>query len=241
MALAGTAHADTILGVYLGAGAWYYSTGGQFEDTNNSPSTTIYIDGDLGFGDNTGGYFYLAFEHFVPFLPNVKVEYTGMDATSKNTITEALEFEGETFAIGDTVDSTINVSHTDLIFYYELLDNWVNLDLGITARIFDGEISLESSSVANASQSLDFTIPLLYGKAKFELPFTGWYLSIEGDYIGYSGSTYSDIQGSFGWESSIGLGFEAGYRAMVFDLDDIQHLNTNIEFKGSYAALTYHF
>ena len=63
-----------------------------------------------------------------------------------------------------------------------MLDNVVDLDLGITARLFDGEASLIGAT-QQQSMVLDVTVPLLYGKAGLGLPGTGWHADVAANWI----------------------------------------------------------
>ena len=50
---------------------WQTDTQGGFADSNNTA--------DFNFDDETNTALYIAFEHPVPFLPNVKVNHTTLD------------------------------------------------------------------------------------------------------------------------------------------------------------------
>ena len=60
-----SAIADTVLGLYLGAEGWNMSADGGF--ANNSDLQ------QFNFDDETQGSFYVALEHPVPLIPNIKV------------------------------------------------------------------------------------------------------------------------------------------------------------------------
>lgn len=63
-----TAKADFI-GVYAGAGSWYHSATGKVDHLG----TPADLEQDLGFDKNWSGFFYLAVEHPVPLIPNVRL------------------------------------------------------------------------------------------------------------------------------------------------------------------------
>jgi hypothetical protein len=45
-----------------------------------------------------------------------------------------------------------------------------------------------------------------------------------------------------GYESKVGLGFEAGYRAVQFELKEFEDVqNAQIDINGPYAAVNFHF
>lgn len=240
LALPCTSQADTVFGIYVGGGSQKFDFTGEFEDADLSSDVgEIDLDDDLGLSDESGNYLYIAIEHPIPVLPNIMLASTTAEQDASSTINRTIEFDGGEFNAGDEVDSTIDISHIDATFYYELLDNWVNLDLGLTLRQFDGEISLESST-DSAQEDLDFTAPLLYGKAQIDLPLTGLYVAASGNWIGSGGNAFLDSMAKVGYESSIGLGVEAGYRNISIKVDE-DDLEADLAFSGVYAAATFHF
>ena len=82
---------------------------------------------------------------------------------------------------------------------------------------------------------------MVYAKAKFDLPLSG--LSVETDvsYITYADSDFYDVKGGILYETSFGLGGTVGYRAEKIKLDDVSDAYSDIEIKGAYAGLYYHF
>ena len=166
--LPGVAVADTILGIYAGASRWDYELDGSF----SSDGTTINTDTDLQLDDDDSNVLYVALEHPIPLLPNVKIQRNDLDFSGSATLGRDITYAGTTFLNGVDINSTLDLSNTDYILYYEILDNWVNLDLGLNFKKFDGDASI-SSLGQSASEDLDETLPMLYGKAQFDLPFTG--------------------------------------------------------------------
>ncbi len=88
-------------------------------------------------------------------------------------------------------------------------------------------------------------LPMLYGKAQLDLPLTGWSVAAEASGIGYSGDAVLDYTVKIAYESDLipflGLGFEAGYRSLTLELEELDDLETDLEIKGPYAAVTMHF
>ncbi|MCK5334595.1 MAG: TIGR04219 family outer membrane beta-barrel protein, partial [Gammaproteobacteria bacterium] len=130
-----SASAAMILGFDAGVYVWQTSTTG-----------TVGVDDSAGMeGDNNVAYF--AFEHPIPFVPNVKLQTTDMVAASGT--------------------NTIDLSHTDSILYYEILDNFISVDIGLTSRAFDGSYDF------GTPQAMTDTSILLYGSAEVIIPITG--------------------------------------------------------------------
>ncbi|AOE49234.1 TIGR04219 family outer membrane beta-barrel protein [Kangiella sediminilitoris] len=234
----GTASADFI-GLYAGTENWNYdaegiiSTGGGDIDLNQ----------DLGFSDNDDNTYYVAFEHPVPFLPNVKVQQTNLEGKATGTTTQSFIFNDLAFPQGSAVASAYDLSHTDYTLYYELLDNWVNLDLGLNAKEFDGFMSVNyqaTSGTVGSTLDLSGTIPTAYGKAQFDFPLTGLSAGVTANIGEKSGDKISDIKGFIAYEGGTGFGVEFGYRTFDIEFDNFDSLASDIKFDGYYAGFTLH-
>jgi len=185
----------------------------------------------------------LILEHPIVALPNIRYQGYELDSTGTSTLDTDINFNGETFASGNRVTSTLDLSHDDIVLYYELLDNWVSLDLGVDLKRFDGEISVNGG--INTSVDVDETIPLLYLSARFELPYNGFYVgaNINADFInlGLSDSSAQDSTIMLGYESGNGLGVEGGFKYFSLQLDDANNLDTDLEYDGIYFNGYYNF
>jgi len=233
-----TAHADTVFGVYFGAYTWQADYTGDITDTN--ADQTVDLEDDLGFSDEDTNVFYIAIEHPVPILPNVRLQQTTLNQSAHGRLTRDFTLDDVDFFTDQAVAAKLDLTHTDLTLYYEILDNWVNLDVGLTARKFDGKIAMVSAN-ANASVDIDQTLPMLYIAAQFDLPLTGLSAAIDGNAIAYSGNSLIDINGFIQYELPIGLGVRGGYRRFTLELDDVNDINSDLTLDGYYAALTFHF
>ena len=242
------ASADT-LGFFAGAGTFDPEFSGTFQNSDTSDNVgEIDLEDDLGLDDDTATFFYVALEHPVPLLPNIRLARTDMEQKGTSTLERTIEFDGNTYNAGVDVESVVDLSHTDFTLYYELLDNWVNLDLGLTVRQFDGQLSVSGdvdpgpgTTIETAQEDLDFPVPLLYAKAQFDLPFSGFYAAVDGNFIGYGGNSFLDATGKIGYETSVGFGVEAGLRSISLEIDDEEDVEADLEFSGMYLSAFYHF
>lgn len=235
----GAAQADTIFGVYAGVGQWKSELSGDVGITDTDFST-------LGFEEENNNMFYIALEHPVPVLPNIMLKRTDLSTNGSATLQSNVQFDNVIFPAGTTLVTDIDMTHTDATFYYEILDNWLNLDLGLTARSFEGELLASNDDVVPLSETveLDAVIPLVYVKGQIDLPFTGF--SIKGDVnaIAYSGDSISDISAAVAWHSNflvVDLGVELGYRRMNLEIDDLGDLQTDLTLDGPYLSINAHF
>ncbi|MFA7554434.1 MAG: TIGR04219 family outer membrane beta-barrel protein [Spongiibacteraceae bacterium] len=235
-ALSTTAIADTI-GFEIGAYAWQPNFSGSVE--SGKLSSNIDIEDDLGFDDESSTVFYALLEHPIPLIPNLRIQQTELDISTNNT-TAPFSFGGEVYT--GNISSNIDLSHTDLTFYYEILDNWVSLDVGFTARIIqDGLVEIHDRTT-NQTESFeaDGVLPLLYLAARFELPLTGLYAGGDINGLGINNDSIIDYKVNIGYETSIGLGLEAGYRNFSIDYDD-NNDTADLTIDGAYISAFYHF
>ena len=229
---------DTIFGVYAGGGVWSTDVDGDFTFVGVGGNDEIDLSEDLDLEGESNTVLYVAVEHPLPFIPNIKLQRSEMTSDSTTTLTESIDFDDVTFPVNEVVNSTIDLSHTDATLYYELLDNWVSLDVGLTIRLFDGEIDISSESDPTLTDTLeiDAPIPMLYGKAQIDLPFSGFSVAAELNTLG----VVSDLTIKGAYESPYRFGVEAGYRTFSVSLDDVDDLDTSIDVDGIYMGLTLH-
>ncbi|WP_414729237.1 TIGR04219 family outer membrane beta-barrel protein [Zhongshania aliphaticivorans] len=219
-----------IVGATAGAYMWKQSWDGDVK----AGSDSIDMNDDLGYDDETGKSFYVALEHPVPVLPNIRLQSTDLDISEKGTLTKPYTFDGKVYTVGEEVQSTTDLSHIDGTFYYEILDNWVNLDVGLTVRMFDGEVSIKGASGEGAIE-IDAPIPMAYVNARFELPLTGLYASALGNVIAYGDNKVTDMTLALGYELGI-LGLELGYRNFDVQLED-DNEEANVTVDGYFLGL----
>ena len=227
--LSGLAQAD-ILGWRIGANSWQQS----YEGDASAGPVKLDIEENLGFDDASGLSAYLQFEHFVPLIPNIMVQRTEISTSGRGTLFDT-EFGGVTLN-GET-RSSIDLSHTDITLYYEILDNWVNLDIGVTGRLFDDGIQVTDVNTGlTGDLDIDYVLPLLYAEARFDLPFSGLSLGVSGSGIGYDGDTAYDLKLNLAYEFLFGLGVEGGYRSIGLKYDDGEDY-ADVDFGGVYIGL----
>jgi outer membrane protein len=176
--------------------------------------------------------FFATLEHPVPVLPNVKLAYTTLESYGTNGV---YIYPG--FSPIEISNGLIDLSHTDITGYYKVLDNIIELDIGLTVRVFDGSFELRSPLLSSNSgrSEIQSELALLYAKTAVNLPL-GFQLEAElnaGDDGKQSGTDYSVLAK---YRSPIGLGLAAGYRSFNADLES---KSTNNLFSKIYTDVTY--
>ncbi len=237
MALAMPASADTVFGMYAGAGSWQQ----QYSGDVASGITAIDVEDDLDLGNENNNMFYAALEHGVPGLPNLRFQHVGVATSGDSVLTRTIDFNGAVFDIADPVATDVDFTQTDLVMYYEVLDNVVSLDLGVAARLVDGHVAVASLAESSRAQ-FKGVLPMLYVRMRADLPLTGLWIGAQAQGLGYDGNSLIDADAQVGWESKWGIGAEAGWRVLHMKLADFDEISdADFDVSGPYLALNFHF
>lgn len=237
MLAAPLASAD-FLGVYAGVGQWQSDYSGYLGDVDND------IDVEsLGLDESDNNMVYVAFEHPIPLIPNARLQHTDLSSSQSATIVDTFTLDGQVFTPGE-VATDIDLTHIDGTLYYELLDNWVSLDLGLTVRKFDGYVQAQNETVGTSQYvALDEAIPMVYGKARFDLPLTGLSVGGQANVINYDDNSLSDMSVNVAYDFvntlALDIGLEIGYRQMNLEINE--DVTADVELSGPYASLNLHF
>jgi outer membrane protein len=237
LCLSPVAFADSLFGVYAGVGTWKTEASGHF-DTGTG---RIDLNQDLGLEEDLVNTFYVAMEHGVPVLPNVEVAYVSMSAEGSGSLSRSFNLDDVTFSANETIASSVELDQQDLVLYYQMLDNWVSIDAGIAVRWLNGEIHAYSDSASGRAR-MEGAVPLFYGKARFDLPFSGMWLAADAKGMSFDGNELIDAKAVVGWQSKLGLGLEAGWRTYMLTLEEFDEVTgADIRVQGPFASLNYHF
>jgi len=234
-----------ILGVNVGASTWAPSISGGFSSSAPA-SSQISLGDDINLNESSNNSLAFTLEHPIPVLPNVRYQGVTVDNQGSDQLNQNLNFNGATFNNGERVLSEFDVSQEDIVLYYEVMDNWINLDLGLDIKRLDGRVALSSNSTSTTTTlNVEETLPLLYLSARFDLPFSGFYVGADliNDpvVINLSDSSAQDRTLKLGYESGNGLGIEGGLKNLNLDLDNADSLNTNLQFEGLFLNGYFHF
>ncbi|KPP98843.1 TIGR04219 family outer membrane beta-barrel protein [Marinobacter sp. HL-58] len=222
-----------VLGVGANVSYWDSDLSGKAGKNND----LVDVENDLDLDSDTNANLSAYFEHPVPVLPNVRLNYTRIEQSGRGE----LSTEFDAIPGGVEVDSDLDLSQFDVTLYYEVLDNWVNLDLGLTARNLDGELIVrEQTTNGQASETeIDGVVPMGYLAARFDLPFTGVSVGGEANLISFDGDSVYDYNAYGQYEVSL-LQLRAGYRQMGIDYEDSDD-RLDVELGGPFvsAGLTF--
>lgn len=218
--------------VGLGASIGYWDSDLSGRAVNQG--SAVDVENDLNLSNSGRTDFSAYLEHPVPLLPNIRVNYLSIDQSGRGTLTTS--FDG--IGAGVPVNSELELNQLDIILYYEVLDNWVNLDLGLTARDLDGELTVAGGGALSRTE-IDAVIPMLYVAARFDLPLSGLSVGVDGNAIAFDGDSVYDFN-AYGQYSFSGAYLRAGYRQMTVDYEDGND-RLDIELGGPFVSAGFTF
>lgn len=230
-----SANANLLFTVGAKASIWDAKPTGQIDD-----NASVESDG-LNFKSENGKQLSVFFEHPVPFIPNVKLKRTDLDMDGSGTLSKPINFAGDPYSEGVDVNSNIDISHTDATLYWglPLPLPYIDIDFGLTARMFDGDASVAVSNV-----DLDITLPMAYGAVKVGSPF-GIYATADLNWIGFGDNKMTDLSAAVGYELPIPIvdvGVEVGYRGINLQTDrkDVE-VAADLDTKGMFYGVSVAF
>jgi outer membrane protein len=171
-------NAGILVDVEAGAGVWLatptskvnYSTGDTL-DTNEQ---------DLNLKSNQPlGYFWVNFTHFMPVIPNARIDITKVSLNGSSDITNSFQFGDIKF--GDsTIDTDLKLDQIDVSLYYSFLGKllpYIDIDVGLGIKYYDGSIKVtgkESTLNTSISEQANIKMPLpyAYGRVALTIPTT---------------------------------------------------------------------
>lgn len=228
--MSGSSLAD-VLGFSVGVNYWQY----DMDCTMRSP---LAANDSVGIGfDDASVNIFAAFEHPVPFLPNVRLQQNNIQAAGLIPVSDANFQNGEVVYVSGDID----LSHTDVTLYYEILDNWVNLDLGLTAKYFDGYSRFQYDTLIDDESDFDDWIPMVYGQAQFDLPFTGFSTAATVSALSFDSNHVTDLDLALKYQNKLGFGADLGYRTMDVDLKNINSFKSDLTIDGFYLGGRFEF
>ena len=238
--LASSAMADSAR-VEMGAGAWMQESKGSASYTDGGADGS-YVSSEK---DSTEPYVWALIKHPVPILPNLRVEYVSI----KDSGIASGEFKDFDIDPAPYTTLSYDVKQYDIIPYYNILDNttWFTLDLGLDIKIVDASYNAApTTGFSGYRDSMTFALPLLYARARVEIPSTDIGLEADIKYITTGDSTVYDVRAkvdyTFDFTPAIQPALEVGYRVQKLDIDESDvDAKLDIEFSGFYAGLMLRF
>lgn len=229
--------ADTLLGLYAEADYWSASLDGEF---GNGDSNGFFksFSGDSGTRDQHA-ILSAHFEHGIPFLPNVWLRKNNINYEDAQNLSSSINVGSATFDTSSPVNYRYDLSHTDAALYYEILDNWITFDIGLGVKSIQFEYDLRQGGQAYTFEESS-TIPMLYGKAAFELPFSGWQITTQAMALSFEDDRIEDMNIELGYNFNDFFQVAAGYRQITIDINTQAVAESKMTLDGSYLSFIIH-
>lgn len=222
------ANADT-LSFTVGGASWHETPTGNIQKiVDQSP---VDITDDFFWKKESQGYVYATLEHPIPVLPNIRLIKSSINHSGSGDTD--FTFGGDNF--GPSVSNDFSIEMTDIIAYYEILDNVVSIDLGLNIRSLKIDYDINDGVDESPAYSISKTIPMVYAMAGAS-PMPDLILSAEYSYFSYDGNTISDFTTKISYTTEYYLGLELGYRKQTLGLDDASDTDTNLNFDGAFVG-----
>ena len=229
------AQADLLFTIEAGASSWNVDASGEVDQTVDLGDDGLNLDSEAN------NVLYASFEHPLPVIPNIKVMKTDLELTGEGTT--GFTFLDETYT--GATDSVLDLSHTDLTMYWglPLPIPYVDINLGLTARQFDGEVSVTGSAggtTTTEKEDLNFTMPMGYLNVDIDTPF-GVYAYADVNALSFDGNGVTDTAIALGYTLPVpvvDVSLEAGQRSISVTTDqDTVDIETDIDLSGMFFGL----
>jgi len=221
---------------------WFPSLDGKVNvDEAASIGDTINFEKDLGVKDEN----YPSFEVFLGGgRHHLSLTYTNIDYSGRNTLTEDIIFNGETYTATSLVESSIEYKMMDLLYQYDFL-NLENVlagfSLGVVLQVkyLDGEVGLKTTGI---DEKEDFTLPIPMIGLNLHIGMLADVLEarLRGTAIGYAGNAIYELMADISWTPLPFLDIHGGYKTFVIDIDE-DDVIFDYDMSGPFVAITVSF
>ena len=154
---------------------------------------------------------------------------------------------------GIGLPTTIDMKQYDVIPYYNILDNtfWTTIDLGLDVKVIESDATVGAVSTSFPGvgfpgyNSTDTTVvPLLYARARVEIPATNIGLETDVKAITDGTNTMYDVRAkvdyTLGFIPVVQPAVEVGYRVQKLKIDD-GATQVDLDYSGVYAGIMLRF
>jgi outer membrane protein len=236
-----SANAGMVIDVTAGAGMWNAAPSGYVNGGSNG-DTNFDLETDAGLEESSNLYYYIDVDHFVPLLPNVRIERQEltMDATKSMNI----QFLGKNFNAGDTKTS-LDLGQNDLSLYWGvpglnlLTAGILDVGFGLNLKQFNGSVELSNTNAGTENVDMDFVVPMGYLSATVDPPFIPAKVFASYKTISYKDSSLNDIAAKVMINLPIPLPLidftaDIGYKEQSLTIDESlsDDINVDIKFSG---------
>ena len=206
--------------------------------------------GNFGLEDKTNPFVWLKLTHPIPFVPNIKFQYTRYHSTGhSNYVAGNVEIFGDVKipTALTNADTKFDINSYDITLFYEFNPTFADIEIGAGADIWKGKVTVTGNGGGINKTWVDesFTVPLPYLYGHLEtmrifgfsaLATIKWAKVGDNHHYDYLGA----VKYTLNISGPIDPFIKVGYRykeAYGVDGDNI----TKIEYKGAFAEIGVEF
>jgi outer membrane protein len=226
-----------VIGFHASGGMFNYQVSGTIRD---SSAVQVDLKNDLALSDRKEASGYVYIEHPVPLIPNIRLGTTSLKMSGAGSLTAT--YNGVSFSAA--VNSELDLSHTEVAVYYQIIDSFMDFDLGLNFKLFNGRATItDASTPGNTStQKLEATVPMLYGAINIPLYGSGFSIGADLSVISYDNNSMSDLLMRVRYQTSYHLGVEAGVRNLSLKYENTTDATyADLKINGPYLNLFLYF
>ena len=206
-------------------------------------SSSIDLVDDLDVDNPAQTSMVLILEHPIAVLPNIRYQSYNMDSSNTGSTNSDFSFnQGSSGSGSDNSSASYDLDSNDLVLYYQLLNNWMDLDMGVDLKRIDGQIT--PAGPGNRID-VDETIPLLHLSARVDLPINGLYVGANINTnilnLGISETGAQDSTIMLGFDNGTGLGIAGGIKSFSLELNNSDDTNTDLEYDALFVNGYFNF
>ncbi len=264
------ASSKEVLGIYFGAAYWGGNIQNRLQSDNfTSEETTVsatrFSPFEVGIGDTTQTFYFVEYKHNIPIIPRIIYRNVPIQEEGKSTLARSINFVDTSIAAGALVNSTFDLSFTDISLYYTIVDSWLTLDVGLTQRSIDGRIELispvvveeetgeetgeteeeeaaaETATTVISIAKIDTKPILAYSRVSIPIMKSNWRYTYVAQYMNSESEYYSDTEHTLSYEmenQSFDYRFDVGYKKVKLMSEDIGELQSTLEVAGPFIQFS---
>lgn len=244
-----SAHAIAgLVDIEIGTGVWNAEPSGNV--MYGATGTDVDIADDLKLDASSNSYIYAKFDHFIPIVPNLRVEMQNYTTSGDGTL-GTVTFGDKTFTSATTTDLTLN--QQDYTFYWGipglglLTAGILDVEFGINVKQIDGEITLTSGTTTETA-SFNVPVPMLYGAIVIDIPVIPVGLEVSSKWISVGDSKIQDNKAKVDVSLPlpiplVTLAVEAGIKQQTIQIADdlVKDLDVTIDNSGVFFGANLKF
>jgi outer membrane protein len=201
-----------LIDVEAGAGVWLVDSTGEVVYKGDP----LDFEDDLGIDGTLASYGYIDISHFIPVIPNVKIDITQFGEEANKNIPNGVQKKFAEEDLTGQLKSNLNLNQIDIIAYYNLIGTILHADVGFGVKYYVGSIDVDSKDqnesgqievINNDTIDVDFPIPIVYARVGADIPGTNIGAYVDLKYMKFSPSVNLEL-----------VDMSAKVRATPFDL-----------------------